>query len=146
MSIELNIRTKIKSAIKTKDEMAKNILRLALGEIQTQSSRGKDLSEQDKENIVKKLVKSNETTIGLSTNEEQKQTLINENEILQSLLPKTMTYDEIKEIMEANDMFSKLDRSNVGKSMGIVMKALKAKNVPMEPRVVKEVIEKWAKK
>ena len=62
-----DIKQKMTQAMRDKDEVAKNILRLALGEIQTAEARkNAPLGEEDAAAALRKLIKSNEETLALA--------------------------------------------------------------------------------
>src|SRR5262249_22689069 len=90
------IKKRITGAMKSGDAVARDILRLALSEIQTAEARKSSaLSEDDGINAVRKLIKSNEETVALTTDTERATTLRKEIEVLASLLPKQLSVDEI---------------------------------------------------
>ena len=60
------IRKNLMLASKDRNILAKNILSLALGEIQTSEARGKTLSEKDKLKLIKELLKFKYTKIPLT--------------------------------------------------------------------------------
>jgi uncharacterized protein YqeY len=133
--LEDKIRICVIAAVQQKDNIAKNILRLALSEIQREN---KTLTEIDKENIVRKLIKSNKTTLGLTTNEANKKELENEIAVLSLLLPKAMTKEEVISFVKDNNIT--LNNDNVGKSIGAIMKVAKEKNIVIESNTVREAI------
>src|SRR6185503_16125224 len=90
------IKARALEAMKKKDSLATSILRLALGEIQTLEARNNRAATDDEATaVVRKLVKSNEETLAVAESTEQKSTLEQELAILRSLLPKSMTPEEI---------------------------------------------------
>jgi len=135
--LENKIRVNIAAAVQKKNKIEKNILRLALGEIQRETST-KELSETDKENIVRKLIKSNNKTIFLTENDNTKNELTKENEILQLLLPEEMTKTDVLAFITGYDV--KMVEDNVGKSIGNVMRAMKENKIVVDSNVVKEVV------
>src|SRR5688500_4377667 len=90
------LKKRIATAVKDGDSVACDVLRLALGEIQAADARkNTQLSDEEAAAALRKLVKSNEETLGLSGEGEQATTLKKESEVLTSLLPKQMSVDEI---------------------------------------------------
>jgi len=134
--LEKEIRLHITAAVQKKDDIEKNILRLALGEIQRVTSI-KDITEQEKEKIIKKLIKSNTSTLELTSKDEDIIILKKEIEVLETLLPKEMTKEDILAFIKINK-FQLTD--NLGKSIGIVMKAFKKDNIIVNGKVVKEIV------
>ena len=143
--LEDKLKIEIKKAMLSKDSVKKDILRLVLGEIQTKSSAS-DLSEEDKLNIIRKIIKSNIFTLAKSKEVEGFHDcmgvthLEEENKILSEYLPKALDRDQIKEFITVSELkMSKGD--NPGKCMGMVMKALKQQEIVVDSKIVKEVID-----
>ena len=62
-----DIKKQITEAMKSGDAVARDVLRLALSEIETAEARkNAPVSEEDAINAVRKLIKSNEETLGLT--------------------------------------------------------------------------------
>ena len=86
------LKARITQAVKEKDNVARDILRLAFGEVQTSEARnGRALEDGEVAAVLKKLVKSNEETLALAGEGDRAATLRRENEVLASLLPKTLS-------------------------------------------------------
>ena len=134
------IKAKLKEAMKAKDAVAKDVLRVALGEIQTGENRkGEALGDDEAQKIVKKLVKSNQETLGMTTDEATKAKLERENEVLGALLPQVWTVDQIvAALSEVTDAIkgAKAD----GPAMGIAMKTLKSQGAPVESKDVNAAV------
>jgi len=146
--IENTLKEKIKTARKIRDTTAINILGVALGDIQNKSVK-QDLTEEDKQDIIRKIVKSNNMVIDeitktflddhdLTTIE----TLSKENEILESLIPKTMGLNDIKVIIGEN---CQILTDNFGKNMGMIMKMIKERNLKVDGSLVKAAVEEMMK-
>ena len=120
-----DIKTRMFAAMKAKNTVEKEILRVALGEIQTAEARGKGpMSDEAAGAILKKLVKSNQESLEASSDAEQKSVLAQEIEILKALLPQTLSVEQIVEALApvADGIQSaKAD----GPATGIAMKHLK---------------------
>src|SRR5690349_2487234 len=87
------IKKRIATAMKGGDAVARDVLRVALGEIQTAEARkNAPATEEEAAAALRKLIKSNEETLALSEGE-RADTLRKENEILSSLLPKQLSVD-----------------------------------------------------
>src|SRR5437868_1347091 len=96
-----DIKKQMTQAMKDRDDVAKNILRLALGEIQTAEARAnRPIKDDEAVAIVRKLVKSNEETLAASTGD-QVETLKKENAVLARLLPATLSVPQIVEALES---------------------------------------------
>jgi uncharacterized protein YqeY len=68
-----DVKRRMMAAMKAGDVVRKEILRVAVGEITTNEARGTVKTEDDERAIVRKLMKSNEETLSLTTDEAQKQ-------------------------------------------------------------------------
>jgi uncharacterized protein YqeY len=112
-------------AMKNRDDVAKNILRLALGEMQTAEAReGRAVREDEAFAIVRKLVKSNEETLAAAGEGEQATILRKEIAILSGLLPATMSVAQIVEALAPVSDGLKAAK-NDGQATGLAMKHLK---------------------
>lgn len=149
MILETIIREAIKHSLQTNNIVAKEVLRLALGTIQQEGS-SKNLNEEQKLNIVRKLIKSNETTIAamhekpLSEWSEEWQhnapKLAQEITTLQTLLPQTLTFEETKTALAERIADIKTAKSD-GMALGLAMKFFKQNNTSIDNNVVKQVVE-----
>lgn len=120
------IKKRALQAMKAGNTLEKDILRLALGEIQTLEARdNRSLSDDEASAIVRKLIKSNQETRDASTDEGQRQTLAQEIAVLESLLPKSLGVDEIAAAL-APVVDQLRAAGNDGQATGIAMKHLKA--------------------
>lgn len=119
-----DIKKQMTQAMKDRDEVAKNILRLALGEIQTAEARAnRKLADEEAVAIVRKLVKSNEETIA-SASAEQADTLKKENGVLAKLLPATLTIAQIVDALAPQAEAIRAAKSD-GQATGVAMKHMK---------------------
>jgi uncharacterized protein YqeY len=121
------IKTRMTRAMRERDEIVKNILGLAVGEIQTAEARAnRPLSDDEGAAIVRKLLKSNEETLSLSgADDPRTPALRREIEALSALLPKSMTVEQIGEALAAVAGAIR-DAKSDGQAMGVAMKHLKA--------------------
>ena len=119
------IKQRITAAMKEKRDAERDILRLAFGEIQTGEARaGKDLTDDEVIQIVRKLIKSNDETIGASPEGPAKAALVQENTILATLLPKGPSTEEIvAHLAPVKDAITAA--GNDGQATGVAMKHLK---------------------
>ena len=124
-----DLKKRITQAMKDRDDVAKNVLRLALGEIQTAEARtSRKMTEEEAVASVRKLVKSNEETLGLTAEGPQATMLRTEIELLASLLPKTMGVDDIVATLAQHAEAIKAAK-NDGQATGVAMKHLKSTGV-----------------
>ncbi|MFO0615951.1 MAG: GatB/YqeY domain-containing protein [Polyangiaceae bacterium] len=113
-------------AIKANDTVAKEILRVAVGEITTDAARpGKKGDDDETRAILRKLIKSNEETLGTITDPSERTKLERENAVLADYLPKSLdvaaiiaALDPVKDAIKA--------AANDGQATGVAMKQLKS--------------------
>jgi uncharacterized protein YqeY len=122
-----DIKKRVVTAVKAGDGVTRDVLRLALGEIQTAEARkNAALSDEDAAAALRKLIKSNEETLAaLPAGDDRIATLKREVEVLASLLPAQMTVAQIVLALEAHAGAIKA-AGNDGQATGIAMKQLKA--------------------
>ena len=130
------IKRRMFAAMKAKNTVEKEILRVCLGEIQTAQSRSEmAISDADAALILKKLIKSNEESIAATEDAEQGQVLRDEIEVLKALLPESLGVPKIVELLspvQADILAAKAD----GPATGIAMKHLKSQAVSVDGKDV----------
>jgi uncharacterized protein len=137
-----DIKKQVTAAMKSGDAVARDILRLALGEIQTAEARKNvSLSEEEAAAAIRKLIKSNEETLGLSGEGERAVTLRREIEVLSGLLPKQLSVDEIVAALAPSAAAIKEAKSD-GQATGIAMKQLKASGASVSGNEVGAAVRK----
>jgi hypothetical protein len=136
MSLAADIKKAMFAAMKAKNIVEKEILRVALGEI---TKTGEESGDPEVLAILKKLVKSNREAISATEDAEGKAKLELEIEILQAYLPKSLGAEEIVALLaDVSDQIKAAP--NQGPAMGIAMKTLKAAGATAEaPDVAKAV-------
>ena len=136
------LKNKITEAMKSRDEIAKSILRLALGEIQTIESRQGSITEEQAEKAVRKIVTSNDETMAVS-DVEAAEILKKENEIRESILPKMWGVDEIVIYPSNNDEARDAVQAagNDGQATGAAMKFLKQAGAPVNGKDVGQAVK-----
>ena len=136
------INTRIKVALKSGNTLEKEILRVALGEIQTIEHRvSKTLPDDEAMAIVRKLIKSNEETLEHTADAEKKKQLVDEVAILTSLLPKSLSVDEIVALLApVSDAIRAA--GNDGQATGVAMKTLKASGASVNGKDVSEAVKR----
>jgi uncharacterized protein len=115
------------AAVKQGDTVTRDVLRLALGEIQTaEARRNAALSEEEACASLRKLIKSNEETLAaLPPGDGRVASLEQEVAVLGSLLPAQLTVAQIVEALAEQAAAIKA-ANNDGQATGIAMKHLKA--------------------
>jgi uncharacterized protein YqeY len=134
------IRERMLEAMKAGKDVEKSVLRVALGEIQSSESRtGETLDDEGVAAVLRKLVKSNTDTIAAGADAERRAVLEAENEILESLLPKTLSVEEIAAAL--GDVLDAIrGAGNDGQATGIAMKHLKAAGAPVNGKDVAQAV------
>ena len=136
------IKKRMLEALKARDTVTREVLGVALGEIQTNAARaGKDASDEEAAAVLRKLVKSNQETLAQATDPEQRTTLEREIQILEGLLPKTLGADEIAALLApvADEIRA---AKNDGQATGVAMKHLKASGANVSGKDVSEAVRK----
>jgi uncharacterized protein len=135
------IRTQVKDAMRAKRDLERDVLRTALGEIQTAEARaGKALSEDDAQKIIRKLIKSNMETRDVSPDAGVKDRLSQEITILEALLPKALSVPEIVAALQSVAADIRAAKSD-GQATGVAMKKLKADGATVEGKDVGEAVK-----
>ena len=121
------IKKRVALAVKQGDAVTRDVLRLALGEIQTAEARkNAPLGEEDAAAALRKLIKSNEETLAaLAAGDDRVAALKREVEVLASLLPAQMNVAQIVAAL-AGQIAAIKAAGNDGQATGIAMKHLKA--------------------
>lgn len=140
MSLLEQIKKQVFEAMKAKDTLTKEILRVAQGDIELQETRqGNAVSDEDTQKIVRKIIKSNQETIGHASDPAMIEKLEKEIVILEALLPRTLGVDEILVALQpvADDIKV---AGNDGQATGVAMKHLKPQGLVVEGKVVSAAV------
>lgn len=137
-----DIKAQMFSAMKAGDTTAKEVLRVAVGEITTEAAReGRKGDDDEARAIVKKLVKSIEETLGQVTEPERQASLKREIEILSQFLPKTLGEDDVVALLgPVTDAVR--GAPNDGAATGVAMKHLKASGAAVDGKVVSAAVKR----
>jgi uncharacterized protein len=135
------IRKQMLAAMKAGNVIDKQVLGVALGEIQTAEARaGKSLSDEEAQAVVKKLVKANEETLEVATNTEQQRALRQELTTLKAFLPTTLSADQIASAL-APVADAIRAAKNDGQATGVAMKHLKAEGAAVDGKDVAQAVK-----
>lgn len=134
------IKRRINAAMRSGNTVEKEVLRVALGEIQTAEARGAATTDESAAAVVRKLIKSNEETLAATADEANKRTLTQENAVLASLLPKSLGVPEIVEAL-ASLRDAIRAAANDGQATGVAMKHLKASGAVVTGKDVTEAVK-----
>lgn len=122
MTLLERINEDLKEAMKAKNALNLSVIRMLKGAIQLELIKKKELSDEDVVAIVAKQIKMRKDSI----NEFEKagrEDLVNQNkdeiEVLNTYLPKQLTLEEVKEVLD--NAFNKVNPTS-SKDMGLIMK------------------------
>ena len=136
-----DMKKRMLAAMKSGNTVEKEILRVAIGEIQTADARGAAIGDEGALAVVKKLVKSNEETLAVTTDPVATKTLEDELVVLRSLLPKTLSVDDlIVALAPVKDAIRAA--GNDGQATGIAMKHLKTTGASANGKYVAEAVKR----
>lgn len=134
------IRKRRNAALKARDTVAKDVLSVALGDIDTIAARAsRDATDDECLQVLRKLVKSNEETRANTVDEAGKQILTQEIAILTELLPRTLGVPELIAALEpvAADVRA---AANPGQATGVAMKHLKSIGASVDGKLVAQAV------
>ncbi len=136
-----SLKKRTAQALKEKDSVAKDVLRLALGEIQTAEARAnRPLGEDEGVAIVRKLVKSNEETLAATGPGERAEALRHEIVVLTALLPASLSIAQIAEAL-ASQRDAIRAAANDGQATGVAMKHLKTTGAAFDGKDVTAAVK-----
>ena len=135
------IRKRVKDAIKNKQTLERDILRLALGELQrVEMTKGSELTEEEAQKVIRKIIKSNEETRSVAGDRaETIEKLTQEIALLESLLPKVWGVEEIIAALPADEI---QQAKSDGQATGVAMKHLRALGAPVDGKTVGAAVAK----
>lgn len=134
------IKAQTKEAMKARDDLKKNILRVVLGEIQQAEYKGSgSITEEDGHKIIRKLIASNEATIEASPSAETQEQLKRENKIMLDLVPQQLDVPQIVTALEPVVDALKGAPSD-GPAMGMAMKHLKSVGAAVDGDSVRKAV------
>lgn len=141
MALLQTIKQQVIEAMKAKDTISKDVLRVAQGDIELAQTRtGKDLSDDEAQKIVRKLIKSNQETLAASPDSATAEKLHKEIAILEALLPRTLGVDEIVAALASVEADIKA-AGNDGQATGVAMKHLKPQGLAVEGKDVSAAVK-----
>ena len=142
MGLAEDIKKNMFAAMKAGRIVEKEILRVAMGEITMAAARtNQALSDDEVQQILRKLLKSNREALGSSESKDQKAQLEEEIAIVSALLPKTLTVDEICSAL-APVAAAIQAAPQAGPAVGLAMKQLKQAGLAVEAPQVNEAVAK----
>lgn len=131
-----DIKKRMFAAMKAGNTVEKEILRVAVGEIEMAAARANtEANDAEAQGVLRKLLKSNEETLGSATDPEQRATLEQENVVLRSLLPQALTVEQIVELLAPVADAIRGAKAD-GQATGVAMKHVKAQGAVVEGKDV----------
>ena len=123
------IKKRLGEAMKAKNDVEREVMRVALGEIQTLQTRtAKPATDEEAAQIIRKLVKSNEETKAGTTDAARAGVLDQEIAVLTSLLPKGPSLQELTTALApVGDAIRAA--GNDGQATGVAIKHLKSQGI-----------------
>jgi len=131
MSLQQDIMTALKEAMKSKDQIVLTALRAVKSAIliaQTESGAKEDLTEDQELKILQKLVKQRKDSAVIYLEQDRKDLAlpeIDEAEVISQFLPEALTDEEIEKVVVATiEQIGAEGMKDMGKVMGMVSKEL----------------------
>jgi uncharacterized protein len=136
------IKARMFKAMKAGAIVEKEILRVAVGEITTDQAReGRKGNDEESLAILKKLVKSNEESLGVVEDPEKRAVLEEETRVLSAFLPKSLGVDEI--VLALAPVADAIRAAgNDGQATGVAMKHLKSSGASVGGKDVSEAVKR----
>ena len=138
------LKDRIKQAMRDKNVLEKDLLRVVVGDLETELARRGSLPDSEAERILRKMVKSNrETYQALQSVPEKADELVKLDQelvVLESFLPKSLSPEEVAAALA--DVIADLKSvEQDGQATGIAMKHLKSSGAVVDGKVVAEVVK-----
>ncbi|MBO6605865.1 GatB/YqeY domain-containing protein [Psychroserpens sp.] len=134
MSLQTEIMTALKTAMKEKDQVALEALRAVKSAIllaKTAKGGGAELSEEEELKILQKLVKQRKDSAAIYLDQDRKDLAlpeIDQAEVISQFLPEALSEEEIEAVVISTiDHIGAEGMKDMGKVMGIVNKELAGK-------------------
>ena len=140
MQLLAEIKKQVIDAMKAKDTLTRDVLRVVQGDIEMHHTRtGEHMTDDQAQKVVRKLVKSNQETIAATTDAAALEKLNKEITILEALLPRMLGVDEIVAALQpvADDIKA---AGNDGQATGVAMKHLKPQGLPVDGKDVSAAV------
>ncbi|MCC6646844.1 MAG: GatB/YqeY domain-containing protein [Polyangiaceae bacterium] len=135
------LKTHLVAAMKASAVVDKEILRVAIGEIETAASRVDAFDDEAARGVLRKLVKSNEETRALEPDAATQAVLAREIEVLRGFLPRELGVDELVALLDpVRDAVRAA--TNDGQATGVAMKHLKVTGVTAPGKAVGDAVRR----
>lgn len=135
------IKKRMFAAMKADRKVEKEILRVCVGELETVASRSdKPLNLEEEQAVLRRILKSNEESLGLTEEAEQCGVLVQEIDVLRSFLPSSLSVLQIQDAL-APVLDAIRAATGDGPAVGIAMKQLKLSNARVEGKDVAAAVK-----
>ena len=131
MSLQDDVMTAMKAAMKAKDQTALTALRAVKSAIllaQTESGAGSELSEEQEMKLLQKLVKQRKDSAAIYLEQDRKDLAlpeIDEAEVISQFLPEALSEEEIEKVVVMTiEELGAEGMKDMGRVMGVVTKEL----------------------
>lgn len=114
-----------------KNEIAKNILRVVIGELDNLAAKG-DIKHDDCLRVIRKCVESNNEMLKIKPNDN----LVEENKVLSTYLPNNLNVEQIKSELSNTTL-----GNHLGKAIGNAVKILREKGLYADGKDVRTAVE-----
>ena len=129
-------------AMKEKDEVSRDILRLVIGDVDGRLARSVKMSEEIVESVIRKHIKQNNESLAFhKEGDGHYERITTQSKLLNSLLPEAISVERIGEVL-APISYEILGADNMGQAIGLGIKHLKALDYAANGSDVKLVVEK----
>ncbi len=136
-----DVKQQVIQAMRDRDTERRDLLKVVLGEMQTAAARlSEDLPDADAQRIIRKMVKSNQEMAELSDRPGVAEKMKAEIQVLETLLPKTLSIDEIVAAL-APVLDAVKSAGNDGQATGVAMKHLKSTGAAVDGKEVGQAIK-----
>ncbi len=126
------LKQRMFAAMKAKNVVEKEILRTAIGEV---TSTGADPTDDKVVATLRKMSKSCQETLGLTSDENEKAKIEQELSIIASFLPKSLSVEDIQSALEP--VLEQIrGAGNDGQATGVAMKQLKSTGATVDGKDV----------
>ena len=131
-----DVKEQVIQAMRARDSERRDLLKVVLGELQTADARlSEDLPDAEAQRLIRKMVKSNQEMAELSDRPEVVEKMKAEILVLETLLPQTLSVDQIIEALAPVTDAVKA-AGNDGQAMGAAMKHLKSSGASVDGKSV----------
>lgn len=135
-----DIKKRIIVAMKANNKQERDILKVVLGDLQIQETRkAEDLTDAESQQIIRKVIKGNQEMITAVDDPEVVERMNQEIAILDTLLPQSLSVDEIvKALAPVEDAVKAA--GNDGQATGVAMKHLKSNGAEVQGKDVSNAV------